>query len=245
MCTPYGQRDCMNRGPRWVNLQGPIEAIKLEARRTAFHGGVSLAGECHRVFRPILHGVRPKRFTSNDDLHVQRSGAGFDEKPGVTLTVRVLVAHRAWVRGGGAVGSDVLPGHWISIFVHDEHVDQDLAPACVDALVFGRLPSLFRVTGHDVCHSIHCKPHRCPRVVLTSMASAAKGRERSLERTADRTVATTLFADSMWGFCTRGDTSRWCGGRGPDRRPVTVERSWSHSADGEDLPSRSSCAGAA
>ena len=37
-------------------------------------GGVSLAGDFDRVCRLVLYGVRPKRLTSNEELHVQRLG---------------------------------------------------------------------------------------------------------------------------------------------------------------------------
>ena len=47
----------------------PMKAINLN-----LHGRSSLAGDVDRVSRPILYCVRPKRFTSHDELHVQRLG---------------------------------------------------------------------------------------------------------------------------------------------------------------------------
>ena len=119
----------------------------MDARRAAFRRGLSLAGELDRVPRPLLDYVRPKRFTSHDDLHLQRLGGMLAQKLSVPLNICVLMAHRTPCPGVGEADRDVLPCHRIAGCVHHEHVDRARTPAFVEVLVFGRLRSPVRATG--------------------------------------------------------------------------------------------------
>jgi len=77
----------------------------MDARRATFHRGPSLFGDLDCVPRPLLDRVRPKRLTSNDDLHVQWLGGVLKQELGVALTICVLMAPRARCLGVGEVGS--------------------------------------------------------------------------------------------------------------------------------------------
>ena len=101
----------------------------LDARRAAFHRGLSLAGNFDRIFRPILCRVRPERLTSNDDPHVPWLGGVLAHELGVPLNICVLMAQRAWHAGRGEVDSDVFPRHRIAGVVHHEDVDRVLTAA--------------------------------------------------------------------------------------------------------------------
>ena len=107
----------------------------MHARRAAFHRGLSFAGDLDCVPRPLLDRARPKRLTSNDDLHVPWLGGVLAHELGVPLNICVLIAPRARCPGVGEVGSDVLSRHRIAGVVYHEDVDRVLTPASVDALV--------------------------------------------------------------------------------------------------------------